>query len=122
MSIEGLVITLTILVIAALWIAAPLLNRNLRVSYADVSRDRLTSQYERLLTNIRDLDEDFATGKMAADRYQSERETWVERGIQLLMALDSMENKTGTETPQAIDAAVNQAIEDAVASYRRKRA
>jgi hypothetical protein len=134
MSTESLVIGLTILLVAGLWVGAPLLNRRrLRQGDADVAHrqaERLQVHYDRLLTNLRDLDEDFATGKVQPGDYQAERERLVARGIQILMALD--EHQVVSARPAAssaqtvsadsadVDADIDQEIEAAVAAYRQR--
>ncbi len=122
MSVEGLVVIITLLIVVGLWVGAPLLSRKPRRVQINsaAQRDRLLTHYERLLTNIRDLDEDFATGKIQPADYQQERERWVQNGVQILMALD---NLNGAARPAAdgagIDEAVDAEIEAAVAAYRR---
>ncbi len=132
MSAEGLVLTLTILVVAALWVAAPLLRgrsgEERLTGLSQKQHDRLSMHYERILTNIRDLDEDFATGKIQQEDYEPEREKWVQRGIQILMALDEHDLEGGKATPAPaartnaadVDEAVDNEIEAAIAAYRNK--
>lgn len=128
MSIEALVLTLTLTAICALWIAAPLLRNARGLSGKEaLERDRLLTAYDRLLTNIRDLDEDFATGKIAAEAYQPEREALIQRGIDMLTALDALlpsRRRLGHAATsghgERIDASLDRSIEDAVAAYRRK--
>ncbi len=128
MSLEGLVVSVTLLVIAVLWIAAPLLSRRLVRSddAAQKQRDRLLTSYERVLNNLRDLDEDFATGKLVAEDHDLEREQLVQRGIRILMELDKLDTaSTHAERASApstgkANQSVDQSIEEAVAAYRRK--
>ena len=125
MSVEGLVVVLTVLIVVVLWVAAPLLNRKPRRVQANGAaqrqRDRLLTHYERLLTNIRDLDEDYATGKIQTADYEQERERWVQNGVQILVALDNLEGSAARPASDnaGIDEAVDAAIEAAVAAYRR---
>jgi hypothetical protein len=116
MSYEGLLVSLILAAVVVLVIAAPLIRRNTRRASSDTQllkqRDRLLVYYERVLTNIRDLDEDHATGKMLDDDYTTEREVWVQRGIQVLKALDELE--AGSPILDMDDAAVDEAIDDAL--------
>jgi hypothetical protein len=123
MSIAGLIFGIILLLAALMWIGTPLLRREkIRVGDDVVlqkQRERLMLIYERVLTNIRDLDEDHTTGKMQTADYESERETWVQRGIQVLKAMDHMDE----EHPMANvadDAAIDEEIERAIAAYRAK--
>jgi hypothetical protein len=127
MSIAGLVFGLILLLAAFIWIGSPLLRREkLRPDDNVVlqkQRERLLLIYERVLTNIRDLDEDHTTGKMQTADYESERETWVQRGIQVLKAMANMEEQHPTATiadDAAIDEAIDDEIERAIAAYRAK--
>ena len=127
MSIAGLVFFLVALVITAALVIAPLLRRD-RQQTADEAhiqqqRERLLVYYERVLTNLRDLDEDHATGKMPDQTYALERGEWEQRGIQVLKAIDSLEDEsiipTGIQDEAAVDEAIDAAIEAAIASRRQ---
>jgi hypothetical protein len=124
MSIEGLVVSFILLLVVVLLVAAPLLrstsNRQLDDARIQKQHERLLIYYERVLTNIRDLDEDHATGKMMDDDYALEREEWVQRGIQVLKALDNLQ--THSITTVTDDAAVDEAIEAAIRAYRKSPA
>lgn len=127
MSTEGLIIGLVIVLVSILWAALPLRRRESRRAGDDVllqkQRERLLLIYERVLTNIRDLDEDHSTGKMQDDSYEAERESWVERGIQVLKALDRLDAHhaiTSSDDDAVIDRAIDDEIEQAIAAYRAK--
>lgn len=126
MSIGGLLVGGIILLITLAWIGSPFLKRRSHLKNEDVlrekHRERLLMVYERVLTNIRDLDEDQATGKMQLGDYQQEREGWVQRGIDVLKALDDIE-ATSVITPADgnDDQAIDSQIEEAIAAYRAKR-
>jgi hypothetical protein len=127
-SIEGLIVSVILLTITLLLVALPLLQHETTFT-ADAARlgkqrERLLAYYERVLTNLRDLDEDHATGKMPDADYALEREEWVQRGIQVLRAIDSLHDNsliTGETTDDAaVDEAIDHAIEDAIENRRRK--
>jgi hypothetical protein len=126
MSIESLVIVVTILIISGLWIGAPLFARRTaagRRTLEQKQTERLLNHYERILLNLRDLDEDFAVGKILPQDYEQDREQLVQRGIQVLIALDHLAESAapGARGDSAdVDAAVDKQIEAAVAAYRRK--
>jgi hypothetical protein len=125
MSITGLLIGLVILAAALAWIAVPLLRQGKtrqEDAQAAKQRERLLIVYERVLTNIRDLEEDHQTGKMNADDFEAERETWVQRGIQVLKALDRLDAEgASVEVDDAtFDRTIDDEIEAAVAKYRVK--
>jgi len=126
MSGAGLAFGLVILLAALAWIGAPLLRREKHKAEdagAERQRDRLLLVYERVLNTIRDLDEDHSTGKIGQADYEAERETWVQRGIQVLKALDRLDAQHVYDAPdddEAIDRAIDDEIEQAVAAYRAK--
>ena len=122
MSIIGLLIALGLSLITLVIVARPLFTKSRRSSAGDdgwqLGRDRLREYYERVLSNIRDLDEDFSTGKISEEDYKAERAVWVHRGIRLLRVGDQLEAQR-VALPDAVDAAqIDRAIEAAVAAYR----
>ena len=127
MSIAGLVFGLIILLVALIVIGAPLFRRQTGRVGEDAllqkQRERLLLIYERVLTNIRDLDEDHTTGKMQTSDYETERETWVQRGIQVLKAMDRLDEQhiiTDAMDDEGIDQAIDDEIEQAIDAYRAK--
>jgi hypothetical protein len=125
MSIGGLIFFLVLLSLTALVVVAPLLRR--AEPLADDNRlrkqqERLLVYYERVLTNLRDLDEDHLTGKMPDADYAEERELWMQRGVQVLRALDELGQHSiipdAIHDEAAIDEAIDSAIENAIAAYR----
>lgn len=127
MSSTGLIFGLVISLLALAWIVMPLLRRQNKRIGDDVllqkQRERLLLIYERVLTNIRDLDEDHTTGKMQTVDYEAEREIWVQRGIQVLKALDRLDEHhiiPDAVDDEGIDHAIDDEIEQAIAAFRAK--
>lgn len=126
MSYEGLLVSVVMAAIVTLLIAAPLLRRDMKRKDSSVQaqkqRDRMLAYYERVLTNIRDLDEDHATGKLLDTDYGVERETWVQRGIQVLKALDELDagNLSLNMDDAAVDEAIDDALEAAIQAYKSR--
>jgi hypothetical protein len=127
MSPEGILAGLGLILATLIYIGAPLLRRTPMGSEQTLrqekQRERLLLVYERVLRNLRDLDEDFATGKMPPQDYQTEREVWMQRGIQVLKALDGLDaNQMVTDSVdiEQIDTAIDTQIEAAVAAYRAR--
>ncbi len=117
MSIAGLVISL-LLLFAALWVTAyPLIQSPRRPNQANgglqAQTDRVQAYYARALTNISDLDEDFAAGKISEADYQEEREVWAHRGIQLLRVqaqLEAQRSLADSADAERIDRAIEAAV------------
>lgn len=133
MSIEGLVFALILLVGVIALVALPAFSRDAAPSMALANKqhERLELYYERVLRNMRDLDEDFALGKLDEADYRAERELWAERGVQVLKALDTERgtvsdmlppSAANVEDDAAVDRAIDDAIERAIRTYRAKDA
>lgn len=127
MSILGLVFALLLTLFVLAWIVMPLIGREESKggdTLLDKQRERLLVYYERVLRNIRDLDEDHALGKIDEAEYASEREEWAQRGAQVLEALDTLGGGAViAATPaedKAVDGAIDDAIEAAIKRYRQR--
>lgn len=118
MSIPGILAALLIFAILVVWVIAPLLRAPkvdaLTQSSVERQRERLQLYYSRVLRNLHDLDEDFATGKLDDADYAAERALWVERGIHALKALDTLDAQHLVAPTHADDAAIDLAIDRAV--------
>jgi hypothetical protein len=97
-SVPGLLIALIGFAVVALFIAAPLLGRSVQAQEATPDapplEDReaeLRAAYERIKSTLRDLDEDYALGKLDDAAYQAERERWLTEGAHVLAALDEVD-------------------------------
>jgi len=138
MSTISIVILFVIASASLLLIAQPLITRKARGIQAS---EEMLNDYEFVLATIRDLDEDFNTGKVSAETYERERAFWTERGIAMLQelvpdadasvaikqrvvdALDTPSDtsadkpaRTTTATPD--DDQLDAIIEQAISSYR----
>src|SRR5690606_41625473 len=95
MSIAGLVFFLLLLSGVAVLVAMPLLRRESETGaeslHIQKQRERLLAYYERVLTNLRDLYEDHATGKMPDADYAVVRDDWMQRGIEDHKSMDNLD-------------------------------
>ncbi|MFN8449820.1 MAG: hypothetical protein U0521_14860 [Anaerolineae bacterium] len=128
MSLPGLLFALLLTAFVLVWIVMPLLRREAKSDDDPLlvkQRERLLVYYERVLRNIRDLDEDHTLGKLDEAQYATEREEWAQRGAQVLQALDTIADRTMIAVTPAEDAAVDRAIDDsieaAVKRYRQRK-
>lgn len=125
MSLPGLLFALLLTAFVLVWIVMPLLRREAKSDDDPLlvkQRERLLVYYERVLRNIRDLDEDHTLGKLDEAQYAAEREEWAQRGAQVLQALDTIADRTMIAVTPAEDAAVDRAIDDSIeAAVRRYR-
>lgn len=119
MSIVGLISAVVMLLLVVIFIAIPFLTqqRQSARAFSNKQRERALAYYERVLTNIRDLDDDLATDKIHQDEYEIERERWMERGVALLKMLDELDNTNPIiANENANDADIDQAIEQAISA------
>ncbi|MCC6802137.1 MAG: hypothetical protein IT319_04560 [Anaerolineae bacterium] len=128
MSTPGLIFALLIAILVVIWVGSPLLRRETKTDEDPLlkkQRERLLVYYERVLRNIRDLDEDHTLGKIDEDQYARDREDWAQRGVQVLQALDTIADRTLIAATPADDAAVDRAIDDsieaAIQRYRQRK-
>lgn len=115
MSVSGLVLSLVLLLLVLIWVFSPFITRTKQiVSKSDsVARqsERLHLYYERVLRNIRDLDEDRATGKLNEDEYTLDRAQWAKRGVAVLKALEALDDAHLIAPSYADDALIDETIE-----------
>lgn len=89
------VIALTILV--ASYIARPLIEKKaLPISQEARRISMLQAERERLLSNLQELEMDFAIGKMANEEYQAQRSELISRGASILRQLDELSKGAAT--------------------------
>ena len=114
MDLGSLLLGLALIIVVAAFVARPLLERPQLSEAAPGPADELLAEREQVLTALRDLDFDHATGKIEADDYQAQRAVLVGRGVEVLRLLDSL----GVDTAPA--ERLDEEIEAAVAARRRK--
>lgn len=118
MSVEGLVVSAIIALAFVAWLAMPLFApshaEESTQTGLDRQRERLEVYYERVLTNLHDLDEDYATGKLDKAEYEHDRALWVERGVQALKALEELDTEHLVAPVMADDATIDEAIDHAI--------
>jgi hypothetical protein len=121
MSIEGLIVSLVMIGLLLVYVLRPLLfaPRVNIVTLSDKQRERALAYYERVLSNIRDLDDDHNADKIHTEEYQIERELWAERGVRVLKLLDELnEQHPITENSLADDAEIDALIEAQINAVR----
>jgi len=125
MSDAGILSAVILILISLIIVCYPLLSRH--IALGDQARqrrlhDELITSYERVVATIRDLDEDFRTGKLNESDYRPEREQWVSRGITFLQQIEEVGPlPQHVVTPAAVadelDDDADAQIEDAIAHY-----
>lgn len=124
MSIPGILMALVLVALSVAFVALPLVRANSnrsRAALARKARDEVLTAYERVLTTIRDLDEDFQTGKLAEAEYQEERARRVQQGAALLQHLETLDAAQtpppSAETPAPAVAVADDEVEALIARY-----
>lgn len=102
MTIGSILLGLALLIGVGLFVTRPVFvhdrHRHRRMS----QRKALTLQKEAILMEIRALDFDFETGKVAEDEYQQQREAYVAEAAELLKRIDVLDERfLETEEPAA---------------------
>lgn len=119
MSIYGILFGVALLIVILAALALPWRRAAVSAHAINRQRERALAYYERVLTNIRDLDDDYATGKIAQDEYTAEREWWSERGMRLLQLFDELDQQHSlTDDEDADDARIDAIIEQTLQSLR----
>ena len=83
-------------------------------------RDALLVYYQQVTLNLRDLREDWEASKLSTEAYETEREVWMGRGVQILRAIDDLDKTapkpvTSDTTPHTVE--IEAQIEAAVQRY-----
>lgn len=112
MSTAGIFITLILVGLSIAFVVLPLVRSagtKSRAALARKARDEVLTAYERVLATLRDLDEDFHTGKLAEHEYQEERSRRIQQGTLLLQHLETLD---AANPPETIEVSAPAAVED----------
>ena len=98
MDIGSLLVILALLLLVGFFISRPLLERKeLKITSQDILEDHehsaLLAERDRILTSLEELDFDYAVGKIPAEDYPILRRALVQKGADVLRALDQYENE-----------------------------
>ena len=95
-SIGSILLGLALLGLVGLYVARPLLKTGPRSKQKLTTYQALTAQKEAILTQIRSLDFDNATGKLTDADYQKTREEFMVSAEAIFRQLDELEENDGT--------------------------
>ena len=129
MSIEGLIGLILMLVVGSGALLFPFLTSKAksvgnRKRQLDLSRDELIASYERVVSTLRDLEDDSKSHKMHPADYERERAYWSQYGIKLLRLLDGdtdLEDDPVMDDLDDMDDAelmLDRSVEEAISNYR----
>ena len=121
MTLEGLIALVVMLVGGLVSIGLPFMTKrntlsDTRKRELELSRDELITTYERVLSTLRDLEDDYKSHKIPPEDYEYERVYWSEYGIRVLKLLEG-EN---VQEPDVDDSELylDHNVEEAIQNYR----
>ncbi|GAB4521959.1 MAG: hypothetical protein OHK0046_33920 [Anaerolineae bacterium] len=127
MSITGMMVCIFLVIVGGIPVVWPLLRDSEQGQarlIAHKQRERLMVYYEQVVSSIRDLDEDFAAGKLPAESYLEDRQRWADRGVVVLETLNELNQNDKllkTDSRHLLETAIDDAIETAIAEYAQAR-
>jgi hypothetical protein len=122
MDIGAILIILGVIVLAGVFVARPLLERQpLEEPAQSRQLSGIQAELDRVLATIQELDMDSAMGKLTDEDYQAQRQSWVSRGAALIKERDQMAG-VGAGSAVGAGGALDARIEAEVAMLRRDRA
>ncbi|MDW8293501.1 MAG: zinc ribbon domain-containing protein [Anaerolineae bacterium] len=91
--IGTLLLGLALLIVLALIVALPLFDRKTPVVRPPSRREALEAERRAVIHSIRELDFDFRTNKISEADYRALRAALVQRGAEVLRALEALEER-----------------------------
>jgi zinc-ribbon domain len=106
MEIGSILLALALVLLVVAFVARPFLEKALPQGEVGRASD-LVTQREAILTELRDLDFDHTTGKLAEDDYQSQRTRLMAKGAEILRAIDQLPSAVEpSRVPDSMDAEI----------------
>lgn len=123
MTPEAALFCLVLAGLSVIALVAPFLRPNVHSTaqlHYQRQRDALLVYYQQVTSNLRDLRDDLEAGKLLTEAYETEREVWMGRGVQILRTIDDLDKTapkpaTSATTEHALE--VESQIEAAVQRY-----
>jgi NADH pyrophosphatase NudC (nudix superfamily) len=113
MQLTAIFFTLAILILVAIYLYAPFMERRARrVTEEEHELSTLMAERDRVITSLQELDFDFKLGKIPEEDYPAQRASLLQKGADLLRKIDTI-------APQPVSAQDADArIERAIAARR----
>ena len=115
MDLASLLISAALILLVAMFIARPLIERATLPERQPTRAEMLAAERETVVTALRELDFDHTTGKIAEDDYAAQRAALVAQGVALLKQLDEISNQSPAQT-----LGVDDELEAAIRAAREK--
>ncbi|RMG72930.1 MAG: hypothetical protein D6711_11975 [Chloroflexi bacterium] len=120
MSVMGIIAAIFVFGVGLAWVFSPLFFTRGElglIAQRKREQDELLTLYERVVMVIRDLDDDFQTGKLPREEYELERDRWTQRGVEILQALETHHDSPLKKSPAKAERDFDDAIEAAIKQY-----
>jgi len=110
MDISSILLSAALALLAAMFIARPLIERSSLGERRPTGAETLAADHETVIAALRELDFDHATGKIADEDYTAQRAALIAQGVGLLKQLDEIAKQFPA---QALDDELEAAIHTA---------
>lgn len=109
MQLTALFFTLAILILVAIYLYAPFMERRARrVTQEEHELSALMAERDRVINSLQELDFDFKLGKIPEEDYPTQRSSLLQRGADILRRIDSIAPQP--TSAQDADARIEKAI------------
>lgn len=109
MQITAIFFTLAILILVALYLYAPFMERRARrVTEEEHELSALMAERDRVINSLQELDFDFKLGKIPEEDYPTQRASLLQKGADILRQIDSIAPQAASM--QDVDARIEKAI------------
>ncbi len=119
MDLAALFFLLALLILVALYLAAPFLSRSRRSQRQEEHEiSALMAERDRVINALQELDFDFNLGKIPAEDYPSQRAELLKKGADILRQLDALTASSNGKPTHAAEDDAEARLEQAVAARR----
>jgi hypothetical protein len=109
MQLTAVFFTLAILVLVAIYLYAPFMERRARrVTEEEHELSALMAERDRVINSLQELDFDFKLGKIPEEDYPTQRSSLLQKGADILRRIDSLAPQPASA--QDADARIEKAI------------
>lgn len=109
MQITAIFFTLAILILVAIYLYAPFMERRARrVTEEEHELSSLMAERDRVINSLQELDFDYKLGKIPEEDYPTQRATLLQKGADILRQIDSIAPQP--TSAQDADARIEKAI------------
>lgn len=104
MDMAALFFTLAILVLVAMYLYAPLVQRSARpITEEEHELSALLAERDRIINSLQELDFDFKLGKIPSEDYPVQRANLLQKGADILRKIDERTSQQGSKPPVGVD-------------------